>query len=148
MSDSRPTLYVTNWSSRKLHGPGRKFTIMARPRRWEHGQGLIGALVPLGCEEEMDAALAERRHGASGGAMFRYRRAYEQRLTLLAQIDRLSPGKLHVTGTDHAVQDGDTACCACSRAEAAAGRCHRRWAVPFLRRAGWRVVLDGEEVTA
>ena len=36
-----PTLYITNWSLRKLHGPGRLLTIMARPRPWEHGVGRI-----------------------------------------------------------------------------------------------------------
>jgi len=38
------------------------------------------------------------------------------------------------------------ACCACSRAAAAAGMCHRVWAAEALARAGWRVVLDGVEV--
>ena len=45
----KPTLYLTNWSSRRApgcHGPGRKLTIMAAPRHWEKGEGCVGALVP------------------------------------------------------------------------------------------------------
>jgi len=30
--------------------------------------------------------------------------------------------------------------------EAAEGRCHRVWAAELLRRAGWRAVLDGQEL--
>lgn len=35
-----PTVYVSNWSSHRTaghHGPGRKLSIMARPRAWEVG---------------------------------------------------------------------------------------------------------------
>lgn len=40
------------------------------------------------------------------------------------------------------VEDGDALLCTCSRKEAAAGRCHRAWAAPWLERAGWKVVLE------
>jgi UDP-2,3-diacylglucosamine pyrophosphatase LpxH len=61
---------------------------------------------------------------------------------------RLAPGELIVVtaGEDILVQDGDTLCCACSRDEAAAGRCHRVWVAEALAKAGWAVVLDGVEV--
>lgn len=49
-------------------------------------------------------------------------------------------------GPDYIVSDGDTLCCACSRDDAAAGRCHRVWAAAALVRAGWRVILDGKEL--
>lgn len=46
-----PTIYLSNWSSHKTpgaHGPGRKFTIMARPREWEVGEGTVAVLMPRG----------------------------------------------------------------------------------------------------
>ena len=45
------------------------------------------------------------------------------------------------------VPDGATLICACSRDAAGSGRCHRVIAADVLRVAGWRVVLDGREVT-
>ena len=42
----KPTLHVTNWASRKLHGPKRKWNIMARSRAWEHGDGNVPLLTP------------------------------------------------------------------------------------------------------
>jgi len=41
------------------------------------------------------------------------------------------------------VANGDTLLCACKFG----APCHRREAAPFLVRAGWRVILDGVEVT-
>ena len=134
----RPTLHLTNWSSRKLHGPGRKLTIMAAPRRWEHGDGRVPAIVP---------PLDWLREALGGTlALEEYRRRYEDRLSGLSF---LAPGALRADTPPGwvDVRDGDTLCCACSRADAAAGRCHRAWAAPFLVRAGWRVILDGVEVT-
>lgn len=42
----KPTIHVTNWSSRKLHGPGRTFTIMCMPRAWEWGSGRVEHATP------------------------------------------------------------------------------------------------------
>lgn len=42
-----------------------------------------------------------------------------------------------------AVSDGDSLLCACK----VGAPCHRLEAAPFLVRAGWRVILDGSEVT-
>ncbi len=42
-----------------------------------------------------------------------------------------------------AVSHGDSLLCACK----VGAPCHRREAAPFLVRAGWRVILDGSEVT-
>lgn len=136
----KPTLRVTNWSSwRKLHGAGRKWTIMARPRHWEHGEGNVIALVPT--TELMNAA----RHG--GVSFEDYRRLYTGQVK--QAMSALRPGKLlafDATLVGHYLRDGDTLCCACSRAAAAKGECHRVWAAEALVNAGWRVILDGKEL--
>lgn len=46
---SRPTLYLSNWSSARTpghHGPGRKLCAMAAPRRWEFGDGRVRMVAP------------------------------------------------------------------------------------------------------
>lgn len=139
--DGRPTIYLSNWSSHRTpgcHGPGRKFTIMARPRAWEHGDGRVPDLTPA--ETNLLDAQAGRITGDE------YQRRFEAALNPLA----LSPVQLTVYTADGfgLVRDGDTLCCACSRANAAAGLCHRVWAAHALARVGWRVVLDGEELTS
>lgn len=134
----KPTVFITNWSSRKLHGPGRKLTIMAKPRAWEHGDGRVPAATPH------PQWLDDVRSGAIDMEFYR--------TLVVAKLGtfRLAPGELIVVnaGEDILVQDGDTLCCACSRDEAAAGRCHRVWVANALHRAGWRVLLDGAEVNA
>jgi hypothetical protein len=154
--DPPPTLYLTNWSSPALHGPGRKWTAMAEPRAWEWGAGRVRALTPL--TSEVRPALAERRAKVSDGPAFRsYRTDFTNRLTDWEIGRGLQPGSLVATVGDDIggvaspgryppLADGDTVCCACARAERAAGRCHLAWAVPFLTRAGWRVILDGQPV--
>jgi len=131
-----PTLHLTNWSSTKLHGPGRKLTIMAKPRPWEHGEGKVPSMAP-------DRRwLDDLHHGEITPDA--YRALCEERFKRSVK----PPGKLLALRLGHvfAVADGDTLCCACSRAEAAEGRCHRVWASRFLFLAGWRVILDGMEV--
>jgi len=156
MSKPRPTLHVTNWSSRRLHGPGRRYSIMAKPRRWERGDGVCIVLVPQTSEEVrlLDELVAARRHGLhEDRVVAAYRRALEQRWAEALTAGHLSPGKLgagvNLAGGGAGAEpvcDGDTLLCACSREDAAAGRCHRAWAAPFLVRAGWRALLDGQEV--
>ena len=151
-ADVAPTLHLTNFSCIKLHGPGLVFTIMARPRSWEHGVGRVPALVPGGLTLTlMDPALTERVIGRIGPATDAYRAAWMRDLESALQRGVLAPGAMLWSAEagqppTEAVGDGDTLCCACSRAEATAGRCHRAWAAPFLVRAGWRVLLDGAEV--
>jgi hypothetical protein len=130
----RPTVYLTNWSSKKLHGPGRKLTIMAKPRAWEHGDGRVPALIPRA--EDLEAVRGGRIDVAE------YRRRFQTGLS-----PNLAPGLLVGLnrGVLLTVADGDTLLCACSREAAARGECHRVWSAAFLHRAGWRVVLDGEE---
>lgn len=146
----RPTIYLSNWSSHKSpghHGPGRKWTIMARPRHWEKGEGSVALLVPR--DEDLQAV----RSGSI--SVTEYRQRY-----LDSRLDRpgdnpFNPWQLKAAvsrdidpyGVVH-VRDCDTLCCACSRAAAAKGECHRVWAAELLRVAGWNVVLDGEELKA
>lgn len=112
---SNPTLYVTNWSSRNLHGPAKKLTIMAKPRHWEHGHGRVPALTP--CAGWLGALQAGTM------SMEDYRGRFEARL---ADHDLTPGGLVVIANGDHSpVTDGDTLLCACSRANAAAGRCHR-----------------------
>lgn len=144
---TRPTLHLTNWSSRKLHGPGLRFGIMARPRRWEHGDGKVLRLIPDANEAPlMLRALADRANVAT---MLAYRDAIEARWAgdnflvpwrLVAMTTRET--SLAPAGEWIPVRDGDSILCAC----AVGAECHRRWAAPFLVRAGWRVLLDGVEV--
>lgn len=137
----RPTIYLANWSSKRHHGPGRKLSIMARPRVWEQGDGRVAILVP-------DAgALAAVKAGSV--SIERYFADYCSDLAYVTERipDRLSPGQLEFiqwhTLDRHLVADGDTLLCAC----AVGAPCHRREAAPFLARAGWRVILDGVEMT-
>lgn len=125
-----PTLHLTNWSSKSLHGTGQRYTMMAAPRRWEFGDGAIADLTPT---------LTDLREVRRGEIAFE---VYRDRFLALARGD-LSPGNLR-TADGREVVDGDTLLCACSRADAAAGRCHRVWAADLLVAAGWRVLLDGE----
>ena len=143
----KPTIYLTNWGSKRHHGPGRKLTIMARPRAWEHGEGSVGVLLPDAgalvavksgrmtaeryfADFREDLAWATRERG-DGGEL---------------RGNPLAPGRLTFKAGRFAmevVSDGDTLLCAC----AVGAPCHRREAAPYLVRAGWRVLLDGVEVT-
>jgi len=139
---TRPTVYLSNWASDRTpghHGPGRRLTIMAHPRQWEHGDGRVEALVPMARD------LMLYRQGVQSLADYRAR--YDA--MVLRDLSRLAPGQLLADCGEQglsAVHDGDTLCCGCSRDDAAAGRCHRVWAAHALARAGWRVVLDGEDL--
>lgn len=144
MSPAKPTIYLSNWSSHRTpghHGPGRKLTIMISPRHWEEGEGSVPWLTP-----SFDDLRAVRCARISPQE---YRRRFEAALAVHASRGNLAPGELAVAAPESGygvVEDGDTLCCACSRDEAAAGRCHRAWAAPALVAAGWRVVLDGQEL--
>ena len=43
---NRPTLHLTNWSSRSQRGQGRRLCAMAAPRQWEHGDGRVDRCAP------------------------------------------------------------------------------------------------------
>lgn len=133
---------LTNWSSRSLH-VGPIYSIMRKPRHWEHGAGTVRALVPSA--EDLEAVRAGRIDVAT----------YRDRFLADIDVEALEPGRLRVAtyvagrGFEggHPVGNVFTACCACSRETAARGECHRAWCAPLLVAAGWRVVLDGREVT-
>lgn len=130
----RPTIHLTNFSSRKLHGPGRVFTIMAKPRTWEHGAGKVEEFIPPvhALRQVQDGAITFEQYAAI------LRDAWSH-----APVGWYAPGVLTWCNGNEGgpVLDGDTLCCACARG----APCHRQVAVPFLLRAGWRVVLDGVE---
>lgn len=137
------TIYLTNFASRRPphRGPGRVWSIMAKPRRWEHGDGSVWRLTPRPTD------LAAVRSGAIDFA--EYRRRFDR--DVLARLpDDIAPGHLDAlmlgSGNRVPVADGDTMCCACSREVAARGECHRVWAADLLVESGWRVILDGVEL--
>lgn len=150
----RPTLYVTNFANRRMFGPGRRITIMARPGQHFRGDGRCLALAPMQAREQelMAALVAARKRGEADPRTLAYYRALlEQRWRNHAALGEFSPGQLgaQLWGGEGsvAIADGDSLLCSCKLAYAAAGECHRVWATSFLVRAGWRVMLDGVEVT-
>lgn len=124
----RPTIHVTNASSRALHH-GAVYNIMARPRVFERHSGNVAALTPS--RDDLSMAKAGRISLA----------AYRERCVERFSGGALAPGDLKSGET--VVESGDTLVCACSRAAASRGECHRVWAAEHLRAAGWDVVLDG-----
>jgi len=132
----KPTLYLTNWSSKVIgvRGPGRVFNIMAQPRTWEHGAGNVRCLTP---NHQMLVAVK-----AGHVSVQSYRDDF------IRGARAFPPGSL-VANDGMAkldVTDGDTLMCSCSRENAAKGACHRTWSAELLRRSGWRVILDGREM--
>jgi hypothetical protein len=135
MQSDRPTVYLSNWSSHRTpgaHGPGRKWTIMALPRLWERGAGVVHSFVP-----PIDLLRAVK----TGDMPFP---EYARRLRLLwaGAPHVVAPGRLWAQrGVDCVtIEDGDTLCCACAVGQP----CHRQVAAEVLDLAGWRVVLDRE----
>jgi hypothetical protein len=114
--------------------------VRPRPKRGECGQGSVPLLTP----KEQD--LIDVREGEITGLEYRIR--FERHIRDAAHL--LTPGALlaSVGGLSVPIEDGDTLYCACSTVDAAAGRCHRVWAAHALAKAGWRVVLDGEDLTS
>lgn len=112
---------------------------MARPRRWECGEGVVSVLVP-------DVGdLLSFQEGLLDIAAYRYRYVRQRSLGLAG----LAPGKLFaLTPLDPVpVEDGDTLLCACGVAAAREGRCHRTWAASLLLLGGWDIVLDQKYVS-
>jgi len=133
---SRPVIHVTNAASRKLHGPGRLFHAMAWAPSWLVHDGGVEILAPP------SHMLLAYQNGSLG--LDAYRAQYEQGLRYVG----LGPGDLAAfRGVERRwIADGDTIVCVCAKDKAERGECHRVWFAPFLQDAGWRVVLDGQEI--
>ena len=153
-----PTIYLTQFSVTRptFCGVGARYGIVALPRRWEQADGTVTILqAQRGHEVDLlRAALNARRKTTDRNTpeMAAYKAALETRWTEQAARGLFDPGRLSAVrwrdeATLHPLQGGETLCCSCAVEEANAGRCHRAWAAPFLVRAGWRVILDGVEVT-
>ena len=142
---SRPTLHLTNWSSRAQHGPGRKLCAMARPRRWERGDGRCAMAAPA----EADLPDLQRGRLTEAG----YRAELVQLWARALPLGMLAPDCLgwrdHLSKL-HRVQDGDSLLCSCPRPDSPrrTHQCHLEWLAPFLVRVGWDVVLYGRRLTA
>ena len=140
-------LHLSNFGSHQTplaHGPGRKWSIMALPRSWEHGEGTVKLFVPdpdaVRARHEKPPTITHEEY-VDG---FRRLVAYRVRKKGIG----ISPGGL---AADTArgrvlVADGDTLLCACGVEKARNHRCHRVWAAAFLVLAGWEVCLDGQDM--
>ncbi len=143
-----PTIYLSNWSSHRTpghHGPGRKLTIMARPRHWERGWGAVAEVRP---NAEAIVAMKEGRLSEDD-----YFAQYRHGLEVVKGRGGLIPGELiarswvdgdgmYPGGNYERVMADSTLCCSCARGK----RCHRVILAEFLRVCGWRVILDGEAI--
>lgn len=144
---SAPTLYLANFASLRrpdpaVVGTGRRWTAMARPRLWERGHGRV-----LGVSPPPDALRAVQ---AGTITPTRYFAVCRERFAAWASAGLLVPERLCGESADgwvDDVADGDFIGCSCARDAALRGECHLFHAAPFLVRAGWRVVLHGQEVT-
>lgn len=118
-------------------GHGIHWTIMATPRfhYGEVGNGRVKALAPS----------STLRSGILSGSLTEaaYRAGYMADLAFAPIEPGILTATIEDTGMTIAVRDGDTLTCACSRAAAAAGRCHRVWAAEALALAGWDCIVDG-----
>ena len=145
---TRPTLYLTNWSSRWMHAPGRRLCAMAAPRRWERGHGTVHAAAPT----ESALRLVQLTGDFAG-----YRLIIEDWFRMLFDAGRLRPQQAESSvylrigdmQTGSAVVDGDNLLCACARPGSPARKhpCHLELLAPYLVRAGWDVVLHGRRIT-
>ncbi len=158
MSD-RPTVYASNfasWRTAGHHGPGRKISVMATPRKpYQFGDVCAPLLMPY-----EDDLVELRREQIT-------EREYFLRLAVsLAgrwNEGQLAPGELGVADSawwfrgrkfrlpDEGaalVQDGDSLLCVCARpGPKRTHRCHVELVAEYLVRAGWDVVLYGQRLT-
>lgn len=156
-------------------GPGPVLSIMRFPRE-EMGEAGTGRVLSLTPPSKLAApAIAAKKAAdakpddAQADELAARWRAYEEALrsTWEPRLEKLAPGLLgygrpaaahELHDPDRArwdgewwipvgvVGDGATLICACPRARAAAGCCHRVIAADLLKRAGWSVVLDGRSL--
>jgi hypothetical protein len=141
----RPTLFLTNFTSPRLQGPGARYGVLLNPRDFERVDGRIFALTYPNTalfRRLLRDALSERAElNTLGPAMTALKESYEAHLPAV-EVDEGRLMASNGVGEVH-VKDGDSVLCCCSKAHAALGLCHRVWMVPTLVKAGWDVVLDG-----
>lgn len=154
---TRPTLHLTNLSSKAQHGPGEAFAAMASPpeqvRRFTIGRSEVCALA-----EEVSKARAGELSPED------YRRHCEHVAAIQLRVGRLDPDRpghslspglvavAKINGNLLSIGDGDTLVCTCARPDT--GRrpawqpfCHLEVWAPYLVFAGWDVVLYGRPLT-
>ncbi len=116
---------------------------MARPRKWEHGDGSVPVLIP----DEQD--LLDIQKGVISEDVYRGKYLALVAHRIRVQGKPIAPGLLQAktpTGMV-SVSDGDTLLCACGVEKAREGKCHRVWAGGFLALLGWTVYLDQKLLT-
>lgn len=113
---------------------------MARPRRWEVGDGQVPLFVP----DPDDLIAVQAGKISHDEYRNRFLRLVAFRVRKKSPPVNITPGfLLACTVLDPVpVGDGDTLLCACSVEDARNGKCHRTWAASLLKLAGWDVVLD------
>lgn len=115
--------------------------VMGRPGEAVAALGSVPALKPgaavVDALRAVSAAIKAGRDPFQGWQSARI--AYDQQLREALAAGVLAPGKM-VDAAGVAVPGEVTLICTCSREEAAAGRCHRAWLVPWLERAGWEEI--------
>lgn len=158
----KPTIWLTYSMSKTaeaipISGDGRALGIMRKPREWELNawRGHVTALMPtaalLGRAKSGEMSFAE--YELALGELWLSEGGVEafapNRLTFEAPHRYPGYGDNKAVRWDGSlwlpqglVRDGDTLLCCCKDAS----RCHRTPAAHLLAAAGWRVMLDGEEV--
>ena len=118
---------------------------MARPRRWETGDGSIPLFVP----DPDDLTAVQADTISHEEYKNRYLRLVAFRVRKKSPPVNIVPGLLLAsTVLDPVpVKDGDTLLCACSVEVARSGKCHRTWAASLLKLAGWDVTLDASPLS-
>ncbi len=156
---TRPTIHLTNASSKKHHGPGRLICAMANPAKHHRGDGRCLACAPFGDDLAwvLEVLAGPDDAGQHRAVLAAYRGAFEGRCNSRAALGRFAPGSLSFVTwrgpdarpSEEKVADGDTLFCACARPGTPKRRtpCHVEILVPYLVRAGWDVRLDGRLVT-
>jgi len=140
------TLYATNLSSKKQHGPGRLFCAMIRPRAHEREamHGWVPQLAPPLAPKllySQHAITAETLRELCDKHWRRMAEAGMFRGDTLVPLDDTHRGRI-----GRPLRDGDTIFCACARPERrkpGSGACHLEYLAPILVAVGWRVMLYG-----
>lgn len=160
LEETPPTLWVSSWFRKAPSGPGSTWSISRlRPKDYLDARGLILALTPT--EQEQDLFVMSPDEA---------RKRFDAAMSEQLEAGELSPGRLqgvlmgdpapypewkhhlpendyHKTHDGYApVRSGDTLRGLGSKPEVQRDAHWRAWIIPWLRAAGWRIVLDGVEV--